>query len=317
MNLRHLRTFVTVSEQGTVARASLHLRIAQPALSRQIGDLEAELGIKLFERVRRRLVLTAEGEHLLAHSRTVLGAVHSLEEQAQMLRSGDHGVLRVGATPQSIEGVLATFVKDYGRRRPNVDVRLIEAVGAHLVSLLESGQVHVTVGIIQAAQLDNPFVESCELAPLEFLAVSDRRLSAAAAGVIDIERLAPYPLLLLDSDFYVRQTFDAACRLAGIKPNVSITSRAPHTLLALAEAGQGVAVVPSVVQTDRYRVRVARITHAQRPLKGTYAASWDKRRGLPPYAADFCESLATHMRGGFVSPRKRAASTVTRSKRRA
>ena len=65
MDLRHLRTFVAVAEQGTVSKASLRLRVAQPALSRQISDLEAELGIKLFDRIRRRLVLTGEGERLL------------------------------------------------------------------------------------------------------------------------------------------------------------------------------------------------------------------------------------------------------------
>ncbi len=57
MDLRHLRTFVTVAEQGTVSKASLHLLIAQPALSRQISDLENDLGVKLFDRVRRRLIL--------------------------------------------------------------------------------------------------------------------------------------------------------------------------------------------------------------------------------------------------------------------
>ena len=78
MDLRHLRTFVTVAEQGTVSKAALHLHIAQPALSRQIHDLEDALGVKLFDRVRRRLVLTGEGEQLLEHCRTVLGAAHTL-----------------------------------------------------------------------------------------------------------------------------------------------------------------------------------------------------------------------------------------------
>ncbi len=65
MDLRHLRTFVTVAEQKTVSRASEVLHIAQPALSRQLSDLEHALGVRLFDRIRRRLVLTAEGEQLL------------------------------------------------------------------------------------------------------------------------------------------------------------------------------------------------------------------------------------------------------------
>ena len=74
MDLRHLRTFITVADAGTVSRASLLLHVAQPALSRQIKELEDELGVRLFQRVRRRLILTAEGERLLADSRTVLGS---------------------------------------------------------------------------------------------------------------------------------------------------------------------------------------------------------------------------------------------------
>ena len=73
MDLRHVRTFVTIAELGTVSRAAEHLRIAQPALSRQIGDLEKELGIKLFDRVGRRLLLTGEGEQLLTDCRTNRG----------------------------------------------------------------------------------------------------------------------------------------------------------------------------------------------------------------------------------------------------
>ena len=72
MDLRHARTFVTVAELGTVSKAAQHLRIAQPALSRQISDLEQELGIKLFDRVGRRLMLTGEGEQLLGDCRALL-----------------------------------------------------------------------------------------------------------------------------------------------------------------------------------------------------------------------------------------------------
>ena len=78
MDLRHLRTFVTVAELGTVSKAALRLRIAQPALSRQIGDLERELGLKLFDRVGRRLVLSGEGEQLLGSCRNLLGHASSL-----------------------------------------------------------------------------------------------------------------------------------------------------------------------------------------------------------------------------------------------
>jgi LysR family nitrogen assimilation transcriptional regulator len=310
MDLRQLRTFVTVAEQGTVSKAALRLHVAQPALSRQISHLEEELGVKLFDRVRRRLVLTGEGEQLLGDCRTLLGAVGSLSERAQQLRRGDSGVLRVAATPQMIDGVFSTFLHRFARERPKVQVKLTEAAGLPMLAMLERGEFHLGITTIRALQRDNDAFDRVELPPIEFLAASHHSVMLGKAGNVDIAHLARHPLLLLESSFFVRTTFDAACRLAGLKPNIFIESRAPHTLLALAEAGHGVAIVPSVLPTSRYRLRIARITHRRRPLRLPLDVVWDKRRLLPPYARVFCESLAAHMRGVFPiskpAPRRRA-----------
>ena len=296
MDLRHLRTFVTVAEQGTVSRASLRLRIAQPALSRQIKELEEELGLKLFDRVRRRLLLTGQGEQLLSDCRAVFGAVESLSERAQRLRRADTGILKVATTPQTMEGVFSSFLHRYAERRPNVQVKLIEAVGPSLLDNLERGDVHLTICLMQTIQTDDHPFDSYPLPPMEFFAASHTSLALGTAGSIEISKLAPYPLLLMDPSSVIRGTFNAACRLAGLKPNIFIESRSPQALLALAEAGHGVAIVPSVLPTHRYRLRVARITHRRRPLREPWAALWDKRRALPPYARDFCEALAAHLR---------------------
>src|SRR5262249_18944975 len=144
------------------------------------------------------------------------------------------------------------------------------------------------------------FIGSFQLPPLEFLAASQASLEIGTGGDIEIGRLARYPLLLLDSSFGVRKTFDAACRLAGVKPDIFLESRTPHALLALADAGHGLAIVRTVLTTHRYRVAIARITHRRNPLRERYAILWDKRRALPPYAKDFCDALAEHVRE--VSP---------------
>ena len=89
--------------------------------------------------------------------------------------------------------------------------------------------------------------------------------------------------------FLVRRTFDAACRLAGLHPKILIESRAPSNLLALAEAGHGVAVIPSVVLTHRHALRIVRISHDGKPLREPLGIVWDKRRVLPRYARDFSE----------------------------
>ena len=121
MDLRHARTFVTVAELGTVSKAAVRLRIAQPALSRQIGSLEQELGLKLFDRVGRRLVLTGEGEQLLGDCRGLLSLASAIAERAQLLGRGDTGTLRVAASPQFIEGALSYWNSLIDSPEPVID----------------------------------------------------------------------------------------------------------------------------------------------------------------------------------------------------
>ena len=123
MDLRHVRTLVTVAELGTVSKAAVHLHTAQPALSRQISNLERALGLKLFDRVGRRLVLTGEGEQLLGDCRSLLRCASAPGERAEQLRRCDTGTLRVAAPPQFIEGVMSDFLRRYAQRYPNVPVK--------------------------------------------------------------------------------------------------------------------------------------------------------------------------------------------------
>jgi DNA-binding transcriptional LysR family regulator len=315
MDLRHTRTFVTVADLGTVSKAALRLRIAQPALSRQINDLEQELGLKLFDRVGRRLRLTGEGEQLLGDCRGLLSYASGLGERAQLLRRGDTGVLKVAASPQHIESVFSNFLHRYAQRFPNVQVKLMEAVGPDLLAMLERGEIHLGQSAIHAVQPDDRRFASRLLQPVELLAACHSPLTLGKRGAIDIGRLAPYPLLLLDAGFVVRRTFDAACRLAGLKPNVLFESRAPHTLLALAGAGHGVAIIPSALRTHRYDLQIVRVTYRGRPLREPLAILWDKRRPLPRYATVFCEMWAEHVREVFPITRPTEPQTNAAVKR--
>ena len=310
MDLRHARTFVTVAELGTVSKAALHLHIAQPALSRQISDLEQELGFKLFDRVGRRLLLTGEGEQLLSDCRGLLNYATAVGERAQLLRRGDTGVLKVAASPQHIESVFSQFLHRYGQRYPNVQVKVSEGTGIEILAMLERGEIHLGQSLVHAVQPDDRRFGSYPLAPVELLAACHPSLTLGNRGAIEVGRLAPYPLLLLDGGFAVRRAFDAACRLAGLKQNILLESRAPHTLLALAEAGHGVAIIPSALRTHRYVLRIVGVTYRGKSLREPLAIFWEKRRPLPPYATAFCEMLAEYVREVFPITRPSEPKTT-------
>lgn len=306
MDLRHARTFVTVAELGTVSKAALKLRIAQPALSRQIRDFEQQLGVTLFDRVGRRLVLTGEGEQLLGDCRALLNYAGAVGERAQLLRRGDSGVLKVAASPQHIEGVLAQFLPHYAERYPDVQVRLFEAVGLENLEMLERGDVHLGQNLLHVVEPGDGRFGRHPLGAVELLAACHAPLTFGQRRSIDIGRLAHYPLLVLGPGFSVRRTFDAACRLAGLKPNIAFESGAPHTLLALAQAGHGVAIIPSALQTHSYDLQIVRVTYQARPLREPLTMFWNRRRQLPAYASAFCEMLAEYVREIFPITRPSA-----------
>lgn len=311
MHLRQALTFLTVAELGTVSKAALRLRIAQPALSRQIMELEHELGLRLFDRVGRRLLLTGEGEQLIACCRVLLNCASAVKEQAQLLRHGETGILKVAGSPQHIESVLSGFLGRYAERYPDVQVKISEGTGSEILALLERGEVHLGQNLLHAVKLDDRHFGSLPLGSVELLAVCHPSTPLGARRTIEVTQLAEFPLLLMDGGFGFRRAFDAASRMAGLKPNILFESRNPHTLLALAEAGHGVAIVPSQLQCDRYQLRIVGLTYRGRALREPLTISWDKRRPLPGFATDYCRMLAAYMREVFPISRPTEPKSVT------
>src|SRR5262249_57463826 len=119
------------------------LNLRQRGVSRQIHALEEELGVPLFDRIGHRVQLTSEGEDLLRRSRRLLAEADSLGERARLLKGGESGILRVGATPQVIENLLADFLTKYRRRPPGVEVHLLEEGGVRLQGCLERGDIQL------------------------------------------------------------------------------------------------------------------------------------------------------------------------------
>ena len=139
---------------------------------------------------------------------------------------------------------------------------------------------------------------------LTYIAAHVASLAPGRGPDIDIGNLAPHPLLLLDARHLHRKTFDAACRIARAKPNVVFECSSPHSLLSLAEAGQGIAVVPSNVLLRRYALKAQRIVHKRQALSTPLSVFWDKRRALPRYADDFGQMLVEHTRRIIVEHKR-------------
>jgi DNA-binding transcriptional LysR family regulator len=295
MDLRHLRYFLGIIDAGSMALAGRRLHISQPTLSRQIRDLERDFGVRLFDRVGRRIVLTAEGREMAARTRHVLAEMEALKARGTVLGGGTGGVLRVGATPQFLEAAMPNVLGAYRRAYPGVEVRLLEDGGRPLVTRVQQGELHLATGVVR----DVEQLASRPLYPMRVLAVMSPGHPLASRRSLTIDDVARVPLLMLAPGFQTRQIFEDACEGRFADLDVVLESRSPQSLVALASAGHGIAIVPSGVMLARARLGIVGFVHNGRPLGSWGRVAWDPRRYLPPYAEAFVETLVRSMKQSF------------------
>jgi DNA-binding transcriptional LysR family regulator len=164
--------------------------------------------------------------------------------------------------------------------------------------MLERGEVHFAINVVNVIQVDHNQFGSFLLPRFHIHAIYARTFDFPGSDPIEIRKLTDYPLLLPNATYATRNLFDAACRIAGLRPNIRVESGSASTLLALASGRHGIAVVPSILRSGS-DLRVARVTHRGELLQIAPAVIWDKRRTLPRYAAGFSELLAEHLRAEF------------------
>lgn len=145
MELRQLRYFVAVADEGHVTRAAQALHVAQPTVSQGIGQLERELGVQLFERSGRGVALTPAGVRLLAEARVALRHVQRIEELARLLVDGRDGLVRVGCLPLLEDGMVLRAARLLRSQRPQVEVALREVGLSSRLDALRGGDIDVAL----------------------------------------------------------------------------------------------------------------------------------------------------------------------------
>ena len=299
MDLKRLRTFVTVAELGSISAAGQKLRITQPALSRQLQDLQAEFGIRLFDPVGRRLELSAEGMELLPSCRLLLRQADDVLEQARSLRDAESGVLRIGATPHSAANLLPGFLQKFADRHPRVRVEIVEGGSFDQLEMLRRGELHA---IVSARVNVGPAVTGQVIATGHVVAVFEPSHFDLPDAVIDVRALHQRPVLMLSSTFGTRREFEAACQLARVQPVVAHESTAPETLQALARVGHGIAILPTTARLDTENLRVSPLMYREQLLDMDLMVYWGIHRRLPGYARVFTDILGEHVRTIIPQP---------------
>ena len=264
MELRHLRYFVAVAEELHFGRAAARLHIAQPPLSRQIRDLEQEVGAELFVRGTRGVELTAAGRAFLGEVRQVLAQAERALRAAQRASRGETGRLRVGfVEAATYSGTLARVLGVFRQDVPDVSLGLFELDSLEQAEALREGRIDV--GIVHSPPPDaHRWLRVERVFEDRLVAALPRAHPLAARPHLALGDFAAEPFV-----FFPRFTgptlYDhliAACRSAGFSPRVVQEAAGWSTLAALVAAGVGVSFAPrSVAQVERPGV-------AYRPVRG-------------------------------------------------
>lgn len=292
MELRHLRYFVMAAEEANISRAAARLNVSQPAVSRQIRDLEEELGVSLFARERSGLRLTEAGETALAHAREVLRLSHSMAESMQAFaRRGQAVSLRVGFLPTALPGFLAEGMRRFNRRHENVCVQIFEMSPSEQEEALRRGEIDLGLIGDPRPEVRAEFqVRTVRKTPMAIVVPDDHRLAARRA--VDLAELEREPFVSLHEKQFPdrpRLLADLFSR-AGIEPGIAIRARGLSELLGLVGGGAGVALAPAdLEQLPHGGVRFLKMRTPRHTL--LFCAAWRKNGDVSAIEA-FVEVLA-------------------------
>ena len=146
MDLRQIRYFIVVAQEGNISRAAERLHISQPALSRQMHALEDQLGVRLIERHGRGIRMTLAAEELLPRCAELVSRAEGLRGLANDLSGAGVYVMRIGATPHFVESLIARVLSDFRAIHPGVEIMLTERPSSELATLLEHNEIHLALG---------------------------------------------------------------------------------------------------------------------------------------------------------------------------
>ena len=305
-----LAYFLEVAQTGSLTAAAKTLHVAVSAISRQIARLEEELGVVLFDREPRGMRLTDAGRVVQQYGRRAFLDAETLQADLQGLMSLTHSTVRVACTEGFARDYMPTLIADFQRRYPGVVFALEVATSAESTRLVREGDVDIALTFAIADQAGIA-VEYSEVAPV--YACVSRKHPIAGHARVSLRELVTHPLVLPGEAHTLRQLFDLACSLEGLRPRVLLSSNSLSALVAYQNHVDvvyltGSLAVRNSLRADR-RVLVPIMGRAmqQRALQIQIMAG----RHLPPAVRAFADALQHD-----VSERKRAVPSVEPGRRR-
>ncbi|MGQ9368650.1 LysR family transcriptional regulator [Azospirillum sp. ST 5-10] len=243
VTLRQLQCFRQVAEHASFSKAAERIGLSQPALSATIRKLEDAVGVRVFDRTTRQVVLTPEGEELLRLATRMVDEFESVSGDLQDYLARRRGRVVVAALPTAAAVILPPVLARYRRDHPGIDVRLDDALHDRILEAVRSGSADFGVTVAPA---DGDEFRFQPLLADRFVLVCRPEHPLAARGAVTWAELADQPMIAMSRTTSVRQLIDTACARAGV--GLPSLYEASHlaTIAGLVEAGIGIAALPSL-----------------------------------------------------------------------
>ncbi|MFE0043628.1 LysR family transcriptional regulator [Streptomyces albireticuli] len=276
MEARHLRYALALAEHGHFGRAAGALGIAQPPLSKQIADLEREVGTRLFDRTRRGVFPTAAGVAFLARARRALGEITAASVDAARAARGETGRLRLGFIASALLEPLPDVLGRFGRERPDVRLELHEMATSRSTAALVAGELDVAITLGRPRGTGAERLVSVPIGHDHLVAVVGGAHPFAGQVSVSVEQLRRQPLIVAPGEDEPALTGTLRALLGEDSPAVlagASVARDIHTIIGLAACGVGVGLGPS---------RMLSV-----PRRGTWFCEVTPRTSLPDLVLSF------------------------------
>lgn len=285
--IRQLQYFIAVAEQGTVSGAAQALSISQSAITESVKELEADLGVVLFDRHPRGLSITHKGHQFLRHATKILADVTDARRAFSHETNGPPQRLQLGVTSLVAGYVLSDLLARYRRAFPEVEVSAVEDNGDYLEHLLIGGELDVAV-MVTSNLRDRMALQAeiIELSSYRLWLPMGHRL--ASEEIIALEDLQPEPMIMLTID-EIEENTGKILTVLGKRPYVAFRTRSVEAVRSLVATGAGVALLPDLVYRP-WSLEGDRIE--SRDISGSLPVVqvgmvWRRGSSLPQAARDF------------------------------
>lgn len=297
MDLKQIEYFVHVAELGSFTRAASVLRVAQPALSRQVRSLEVELRQPLFDRNGRGVTLTEAGKRLLAHGRGILQQVERAKQDLEDQRGAASGHLAIGLPPSVSRTLTSALVEAFRARFPKATLTVVEGLSTYTLEWLALGRVDCAV-VYNATP--SPAVD---LQPVldERLYLMSARERVAEVKPVTLAQLSKLELVMPSRPHAMRMLVEAALAGAGLKPQVTLEIESVPAILDLVERHPLHAVLGLNALRGRESAFAARaILTGRQPLATTLWLATSAQRPRGPLVEQGSALLLQLLRGSMA-----------------